>query len=211
MSVGRSDEDVIRAIVRARNGIENYIAIRDRLYVVDVSQDRDFQRLYNHFYKVRQKSREWYVTYYWLLETYKRSRPEFSVILEEIRKRLDGAYEPSFSSKLVATIDPWKPIWDTNVLRNTELVAPPYASPSKHQDAVAAYASIVAWYREFMTSRDARCWVNLFNIHVEHYYKITDSKKIDFILWQLRDLKSLNEDEGIDSEREQGLRLVQTN
>lgn len=183
----RSMEDghVVDALNRAKNGITQYLNLMEELYSTDVSTDKDFQRKYNAFYGVIKRKQEWYCVYFCLLERYKYGRPDFALILDEIRKALDK-YEPSFSSKLLATINPWKPVWDKYVLKNTGHRPPLYTSKNKFEKAKDAYHSIERWYERFMSSDEARNWISLFNQHISEYYKITDIKKIDFILWQIR-------------------------
>jgi hypothetical protein len=182
-----TDQDIINAINRAKQGVGKYLAIMDQLFLVDVSADKGFQTQYKGFYRVRQKTDAWYATYFGLLEQSKLNKPAFAFVLNELRERLgNNAYEPSFSSKLVATLNPWCPVWDEHVLRNTGHQPPAYTSGTKHEEAVAAYRSIVEWYLEFMGSSEGRRWVCLFNDNILNYYKITDIKKIDFILWQTR-------------------------
>ena len=59
-----------------------------------------------------------------------------------------GRYEPSFTSKLIATIDANFPVWDMYVLKNIAQRSPSYASKNKAGEAVAAYAAIQAWYEQ---------------------------------------------------------------
>jgi hypothetical protein len=180
------DQGIIDAIRKALPGIGRYIAIMDTLYSVDVSSDVQFQKMYNAFYRVRQKQATWYAAYYQLMQESKGKSPTFHFVLAELSSRLGGAYEPSFSSKLVATLNPWRPVWDKHVLKNTGHTPPSYSSPTKQADAIQAYASINAWYVDFMRTDKAKRWVRLFNENVDLYFKITDIKKVDFILWQTR-------------------------
>lgn len=180
------DNQILGAIEAAKPGIEKYRSIMKLLHSVDVSVHEDFQRQYKAFYRVRQKTAVWYQRYFQLLEKSKQSGTSFAQILEALRVDLDGAYEPSFSSKLGATIDPWKPVWDEHVLRNTGHTPPRYTSPTKHQEAVKAFSSIKVWYEEFLKTDEARHWICLFNANVDRYFDFTDIKKIDFILWQVR-------------------------
>ncbi len=151
----------------------------------DVSAGADFQRKYNAFYRVRQRSPEWYAAYYGILERGKSARASFASVLDEMRA-LTGRYEPSFCSKLVSTLDPHAPVWDTWVLKNTGHKAPAYASPSRFEDAKAAYDSIQRRHQGFLGSAAGVRCVNRFNEKVSGYYKMTDLKKVDFILWQSR-------------------------
>ena len=181
-----SDQEVLDAIDRAKDGIGKYILIMDALYAGDVTKNADFQRQYNGLYRVRQRKADWYKEYFQLMEESKKDHPSFAKVLRKLKTRLNGAYEPSFCSKLVATINPWKPVWDDYVLKNIERKPPSYASSTKHAEAVTCYRSIERWYGRFMRSNEGRNWVRLFNANVRDYHKLTDVKKVDFILWQLR-------------------------
>jgi hypothetical protein len=171
-----SNQEILDAIDKAKDGIAKYILIMESLYAVNVSSDAAFQRLYNAFYRVQRRPRNWYQAYFQLMEELKKTRPSFPRVLTELNARL-GKYEPSFSSKLVATIDPWKPVWDEFVLKNTEHTPPAYTSPTKHDEAVVCYNSIQTWYMRFMATDEAKNWIRLFNGNVPSYYKITDVKR----------------------------------
>ena len=90
----------VRGAIRdARKGIGKYLWLMKALPDVDVRNNQEFQRRYNSFYRVRQRSAEWYATYYGLLEECKVSGASFAEVLDELWTQL-GRYEPSFSSKL---------------------------------------------------------------------------------------------------------------
>jgi hypothetical protein len=86
-----------------------------------------------------------------------------------VRQKTDASYQSYFK-----------------LLEKNKRTRPAYNSKTKHADAVTAYASIVCWYRGFMKSAGGVRWVRLFNESVSDYYRITDIKKVDFILWQTR-------------------------
>ncbi|KAB2310661.1 hypothetical protein F8A87_08215 [Betaproteobacteria bacterium SCN2] len=182
-----NDNNIVDAIAKARPGVAKYLAIMDCLYSVNVSQDQDFQTQYKGFYRVRQKSPDWYSAYFNLLEEYKGKRPSFSEILDSLSQSLgNGVCEASFSSKLVATLDPWQPIWDKYVLKNTGHKAPASKVVDKNALAKKNYASIQAWYINFLNSTEGKRWIFLFNENIDDYWRLTDIKKVDFILWQTR-------------------------
>jgi len=174
------------AIGEAQRGIVQYLEIMELLHKSDVSLDRDFQRKYNAFYRVRQRTEEWYESYYSYLEKNKNSSITFANTIDYLNASL-GRYEPSFSSKLAATINPNKPVWDRHVLNNTGHTAPPYYSPTRVEDAKIIYSSIEEWYITFLQSDTGRLCVNTFNEKVFRKDQITDLKKVDFILWKIRD------------------------
>jgi len=178
-------QQIIASILKARKGISQYLEIMEIFPQVDVSQDSDFQRKYNAFYRVRQRSREWYKIYFSLMQQWKGQKPNFDQVIEHFNKSL-GRYEPSFSSKLIATLDPEKPIWDVYVLSNTNHPAPAYYSKEKIEQAKVAYKSIQKWYQDFLSSDDGRLLISIFDEMVPEHAKITSLKKADFVLWQLR-------------------------
>ena len=108
----------------------------------------------------------------------------FEVVINHFYNRFQSV-EASFSSKLVATINPNFPVWDEHVLRNLGLRAPVYGTKNRVEKTISLYDDIVRWYVDFLSTDDAKKLINLF----DNRYKetnITDTKKIDFILWQSR-------------------------
>ena len=82
------DWQIVAAIAKARKAITQYLAIRDTLHRVDVSRDRNFQKRYNFFFKVRQRSPKWYERYYAYLEANKTASPQFDKVLDDLRATL---------------------------------------------------------------------------------------------------------------------------
>ncbi|MBI4659735.1 MAG: hypothetical protein HY735_12920 [Verrucomicrobia bacterium] len=152
---------------------------------VDVSRDRNFQRKYNAFYRVRQRSEGWYEQYCAYLESGKASPPSFDSTIHYMFSAL-GRCEPSFCSKLVATLNPHQPVWDKFVLRNTNQEPPPYGTKDRVARAKVVYRNIQNWYEQYLPSLEARYVVSVFNREVQDHHRITNLKKIDFVLWQIR-------------------------
>ena len=178
-------EKIISAIRKARKGISQYLEIMNSFHLTDVSTDREFQRKYNSFYRVRQRSRDWYDTYYSYMQLQKCKAPGFPKVLRYIYSEL-GRYEPSFSSKFVATHNPELPIWDAFVLKNTRIKAPYYTDPYKIFKAEKKYKEIQDWYAQYIRSDSGRSIIEIFNELVPEHNMISNLKKIDFILWQTR-------------------------
>lgn len=119
------------------------------------------------------------------MEQLKGSKPTFGDVLDHLYETTKR-YEPSFSSKLVATLNPDKPVWDIHVLRNINQKAPAYYSPNKIEDAKGCYANMEDWYQTFLASDQGTGWIKQFNELIIEHDKLTDLKKVDFILWQMR-------------------------
>jgi hypothetical protein len=166
-------------------GLKKYKTIMDKFYDVDVSQNIEFQRLFNGFYKIRQRPKAFYSTYYSLLEKCKQKPLEFKDVLETFHNKT-GRIEPSFSSKLLATINTSMPIWDVFVLKNLKLKPPPQYSKTRLEDTITLYNRIVEWYDGKTKSSEGKKMMEIFD---ETYpdSNISDIKKIDFILWQIRE------------------------
>lgn len=174
-----------KAIENARKGIYRYLEIMELFPLVDVSEHHDFQRKFNGFYRIKQRPAKWYEIYYSLMQQMKGQKPEFDFVLDHINNSLKKC-EPSFSSKLVATLDPTKPIWDRYVLEYTSIPAPRYYSKKKIEESKAAYMCLNEWYEKYLSSDNGRIIVSIFNDNIRECEQITDTKKIDFVLWQTR-------------------------
>jgi hypothetical protein len=95
-----------------------------------------------------------------------------------------GFVESSFSSKMLATLDPSKPIWDANVLKMLKMKAPISGTPETRMSlAVVIYDRICRWYEEFMKMETAAQMIERFDRELPEMTEISAVKKIDFILW----------------------------
>jgi hypothetical protein len=178
-------EKIIVAIEKAREGIGQYLDIMAMLQIIDVSTNRAFQKSFNHFYRIRQRSEAWYAEYYSFMEKSKSNAPHFEDVLDHLYLTL-GRYEPSFSSKLAATLSPDEPIWDQHVIQNLGQKPPAYSSSRKIEQAKIIFQGIRKWYSEHLKSPEGRLMIDVFDEVVDSHNQITDIKKIDFVLWQTR-------------------------
>lgn len=172
-----------------KKGLEKYVKIMEYLHETDVSADKDFQKLYNHFYRMRQRTPEFYQTYYSYMEKMKNSADSLSFedVFFYIQKET-GRCETSFSSKLLATINPNKPVWDVFVLENLGIKKIYPTSKDREKKIITAYNQICAWYERFFACEDAKQILTIFN-EVYPNVNITDTKKVDLFLWQHRESK----------------------
>lgn len=169
-------------------GLKKYVEIMEYLYKTDVSRDKEFQKLYNHFYRMRQRSSEFYQIYYDYMEKMKYNETilSFEDIFYYIKKETNRC-EASFSSKLFATLDPDKPVWDMFVLENLGIKKIYASAKNREQKIVEAYQQICQWYDDFLGSEEAVLVIQIFDEMFPNM-KITDTKKVDLFLWQHREL-----------------------
>ena len=165
-------------------GLDRYAYIMNRFNTTDVSSDADFQRTFNGFYRVR-RNEQWRSAYYNLFEQAKTNPLSFADIINYMCENT-GNIEPSFSSKMLATVCPDKPIWDKYVLQNLNLELKGKSKSEKLENAIALYDEIEKWYRSFMETGEAPKWIEAFDLAWPDYRNISNIKKVDFILWQKR-------------------------
>ena len=181
------DRTLIARVLENENlniGLNRYLDIMKCFQETNVSTDRDFQRKYNNFYKIRQRPSEFYRVYYDFMEDNRKSQLTFEKALIYLYERF-GACFASFSSKMVATIDPSQPVWDQYVLQNIGIKAPRYGVKDRINKTVEAYSKITEWYKDFLLTKEADIMLRMFNERFPGC-KITDIKKIDLMLWQMR-------------------------
>lgn len=168
-------------------GLLKYEKIMERFSQVDVSRDEEFQRTFNGFYRVRRRKPDFYKALYSFLESHKNKKITFAEVLQYFYERF-GRLEASFSSKIVATINPDMPIWDSEVLKRLKIKTPAYTlTPTERfNQTVEKYNQIIQWYRDYMDTEEAKKMIEAFDKEIG-VPNITTTKKIDFILWQTRE------------------------
>jgi len=168
---------------KINDGVKKYMNIMDRLLECDVSKDRTFQKAYNGFYRLRQRSAEWYQAYYDYLEQHKNSDLEFKEVLFYLYEKT-GKIEPSFSSKLLATVNPDMPVWDMNVLSQLSLKAPAYSSNDRLNKTVDVYYALQGWYNNYLRTPNATELIERFDTLFPND-RLTTIKKVDLALWSM--------------------------
>jgi hypothetical protein len=94
--------------------------------------------------------------------------------------------EASFASKLVATLNPDKPVIDKFVLTNFGLSLPSQYENDREAKAVKIYDELCAAYDELLQ----KPIMNTIRIKFAEQFPwatTTDLKKVDLILWQIRE------------------------
>ncbi|QSX09554.1 hypothetical protein J0B03_05690 [Alkalibacter rhizosphaerae] len=172
------------ALDEIQPGLTKYNSIMELLHQVDVSKDESFQKLYNGFYRMRQRKPEFYQGYYDFMEAKKTDAISFEETLEHFYEKF-SRIESSFSSKLVATINPNKPVWDKYVMENLDIKVPSYSSNDRLQKTIEAYTKLEEWYDSFLGSSSAKEVLELFDSRFPDT-NLTEVKKIDLILWKIR-------------------------
>ena len=181
-------EKISNALWKRRHKIRKYVEIMYDLKCTNghAASDENFQKKYKYLYgmNLSHLSDDFYKTYFKFLEdNYNNKSIPFEKIIKTMSKA-SGRIETSFSSKLLATINPDRAVWDRNVREH--LGIPKVKSISK---AIELYDEL-----ETSLAEDYLCLVDEYRYIVEKTFitedwygliDITDIKIIDFILWSL--------------------------
>jgi hypothetical protein len=153
----------------------------------DDSQFEIFKSQYEEFYKLKrypEKFRNKYFAY--MQENKGNSSLTFKEVLTEL-KGFQGTVEASFASKLLHTICPDDfPTWDKWIGKYTKIKIPSNKDKQKQfNQAVERYINLTTWFKDYIISKQGETVLKLFNNYYPAF-KLTNTKKIDLVLWQLR-------------------------
>ena len=163
---------IIEARIAESMGFDKYKMIIENVRKVDVSADLDFQRTYNGFYRIRRNA-EWRAAYYGLFEEIKNSNPTFEQIIRTLY-RDTGNIEASFSSKMLATVDVNKPIWDRYVASNLCLNLKGKTKDEQLECAIDLYNQMICWYEDFVKTENGKECSAEFNKILPDYAWMSD-------------------------------------
>ncbi|MGI6462120.1 MAG: hypothetical protein ACOX04_00600 [Candidatus Scatomorpha sp.] len=175
---------VFQERLASSKGLDKYKYIMEKVKRTNVAVDAEFQRVFNRFYKVR-RNEEWRRAYYEYFESVKNASPTFESIIRYLYEHSRNI-EPSFSSKMLASIFPEKPIWDRYVVQNLNMRLMGATKEEKLKNAIILYANIEKWYDDFLKTEKAKECISEFDRVLPDYKWISEIKKIDSILWSIR-------------------------
>ncbi len=184
MDMGFNVGKVFQERLASSMGLDKYQYIMEQVNSTNVATDIDFQRTFNGFYIVR-RNESWRKSYYEYFEKIKNGTPTFESIITYLYEST-GNIEPSFSSKMLATILPEKPIWDRYVVQNLNIQLTGATKEEKLKNAIILYADMEKWYADFLESEKGKECIREFDRVLTDYKGISSIKKIDSILWSIR-------------------------
>lgn len=179
--------DSIRAnLVRAERQIDDYCRLQADLRSQDVRTDPDYRRRFVQLYRMFRQPKEWLDSFFALLEDEKDNPTiAFASVLAALSH---SRVEASFSSKLVATIRPKMPVLDQYVLANLGLRSPSSrgAMTLRLRLWSGLYDDTCTLYRDLLTQRLYQDVAEYFDGSLASFPGLTEVKKLDLLLWQLR-------------------------
>lgn len=148
--------------------------------------DPAWQKKFVTFYRVR-RDEAWRKKYFDLMAKYLGKKPTFDTVLDELHAKT-GRVEASFASKLVATLDNTKPIWDSKVLTNLgcKNTIKSYWEPEKRlTESKDLYHELERTFMEVSGTSGGKDSIAAFDSAFPAYKDISDMKKLDFLVWAL--------------------------
>jgi hypothetical protein len=179
--------DVRVNMANKEKNLHAYLMLMDWVRSCDVTQDFAFQTKYKGFWKVRGRGSDWCVPYFDYMESHKTipfSFNEVLVYLFETTRKVEG----SFGSKLLATLNPEKPIWDRIILEIIGIPQPKKGQKDKQkqiEESFITYSMLENWYDEYLETPNAKDVVSLIDDMFPFATSMTPVKKIDWALWSV--------------------------
>lgn len=181
-----STRSFVLSSVVIRSGVDRYCRIMSLFNGGAGCVDAAFQRLYTGFYRVR-RSASWAESYFSLMSDFsRRGGSDFGTILKAVDAIPGSGVELSFSSKMLATINPKMPIWDSQVKNALGLSdIPQHGSKEfREEQAITLYAKLRGEFACLLADKDVKREIAAFDALLPDYAsRLTDEKKLDYLLW----------------------------
>lgn len=169
------------ALGKLERGLASYSWLQAELHKRNVEADREFQKKFGGFYRVRRNA-QWRGAFFGILERAKTSPLTFGQALRRIHEAT-GRVEASFASKLVASIDPDQPVIDSIVVGNLGLKLPKAHAPNRLQDLEDVHRQMAFAYKAYLDSREGRRLVEAFRRRYPDP-NLSAVKMVDLVLWK---------------------------
>lgn len=189
---------------------EEIMTTYDACDLSDKDKSADFRKLFNGYYGIRYDD-IWQQEYYRIFQKMKvKENTEKEASFEEIVCKIFSAtrrVEKSFASKMLATLNPEKPILDSRVesclrklgvdLEESETIIECEWFENGYLDldrnrlssVILEYRNLVKWYENYLKLKEASDIIVYFDDAFPEYKHFTEARKIDVFLWLLGENK----------------------
>ena len=165
----------------------------------NIAEDMDYQKNFTNYYRVRRDG-GWLQEFYKFFEENKNNK---EITFEKIIRHLSNVehkvkqtsknptgkaktVEASFASKMLATINPNHPIWDSQVLRCLNIkIDDTLDYDSKINKCIKVYQQIEDDIAAFIETAEGKQCIELFYATFPSCVGFSSYKKVDFYLWNL--------------------------
>ena len=181
----RRSDDALAGLAQRHADLSRYAYTVDQLHRTNVEEDLAYQRTFNGLYGVRRNA-DWRGRFYRIFEQQKSNADiEFGEVLRSIFEST-GRVEASFASKLIATVDPTRAVYDSIVRSNLGLRTRTGSGLEKIADAVDDYQAIQAHLDALIRADRFPLLRQRFDREFPQLKEFTDIKVLDLLIWQIR-------------------------
>ena len=148
---------------------------------------KEFTKLFNGFYRVRRDEKTWQKHYYQFFEKNRENKNiSFDEILDYMYEKT-GNIEASFSSKMLATINPDMPIWDKYVLNYYKIKVNETTNKEERiTKTKEAYKKLIGEVKKKLADKETQKVIKEFREFFPEL-NFSDVKILDFLIWSDRD------------------------
>jgi len=153
--------------------------------------DYEYQKRFCAMYKISGagKSKEWKKAFFEVFAKYKKEAEKREISFEEVLRSLESKdcmsskCEAVFASKLLATLNPKKPILDSRVFNFFGVKIHGNNVNERVENSIELYAEIERKYEDYLQTQNAKDCITFFDEKFPAYKSFSDIKKIDFFIW----------------------------
>ena len=165
--------------------LTTYHWLQDNLYLRDVSTDAEYKKKFAGYYRMRYVSQQYRDCFFSLLEAMKHDKDvSFADIARDLFQ-VDGRHEFSFITKMLHTIDPSRPIYDSQVdqaLQIHRTYQPNFDFKIQQDEEILRQISFA--YRCLEAASEMTEPLAAFDQIIPNR-SMNIAKKLDFLLWAL--------------------------
>lgn len=182
--INLTEGQIVDSLSRLKAPVTQYLWIQNRFNAADcIRNDAEFQTKFNGYYHVG-RGGIWRNAFYDLMAESKGKKLSFSWVLGELLGRT-GRVEPSFASKLLATIDPTFLALDTVVLQKLNVAFPYRDSRDRVGKIIEFYKSLCDLFEGFLATERGVHLVALFRKQFPKA-NISEIKMLDLVISQAK-------------------------
>ncbi len=178
---------------KLEKGLNKYVKIKNEYELNGPSNA--FRETYCSFYRLNKRSlpkdldyNSFLKMYFDLLNEYQVKDASFKEIFCRV-KELTKRNDISFASKLLHTLNNDYPIWDSVIRNNKNFDIKKPSANANIDKCVEMYNVYTSAFMDYLKTEECKIIISLFNEHFKDnndYLSISDTKKVDFVLWQNR-------------------------
>lgn len=187
--------DQITFLTKERAPVERYLRLQLAARTPEKFLERDLQRQFNAFYRVRLATEKHDRFFRTLVEATEYNDIHVSLPIDAYLrivsslKPVTGRTEASFASKIVATVNGHAPVVDSILLRHFGLKRTPPKNTDVNIHLAQIYSALKTNIDKVIASDFGGQWIQEIDKHFSHLHGwelVTPTKKIDLYFWASR-------------------------